>query len=452
MAIVQRLTFLLLLLFSTQAFAFSTYARYNSTGSNVLYDTTQLACNGFIADRKITFPTHNIAFISLTPAGLGASCAYSDNVSGNSSRGINPQYVCGENPNVVVADYLTRVCSLPYQPPCSKDAVVATGIFSNGLDPNAPFPNTACDGSCNVAFTGNWPSKQSCNAKGVCTYYALGEYTKTGLTCSGASSMANQVSSVPPSATKSEIASSLASDVAASKALTDAADAAKLAALQLALKSAVEASTAANVQAAKSAAHSVTVNNNPAATAGEKSAADAAASADKAAAATAAGTAATKGAVSIPNPDKVPEFCSLHPNSIICKNSTIYAGSCVGGVSTNFHCDGDAIQCAIAQEQQKRNCEFYATDDALTAKFAADKLASQTGTADVVPHTIVNLPTSLNATGTYAAECNPDLTFAFNGASITIPLSAWCGYLTAIGYLFLTMSYLSAAVILGGVV
>lgn len=48
-------------------------------------------------------------------------------------------------------------------------------------------------------------------------------------------------------------------------------------------------------------------------------------------------------------------YCSKNPTVAVCKESkSSFAGSC----DSSFACDGDAVQCAIAKEQYKRNCEI----------------------------------------------------------------------------------------------
>lgn len=65
------------------------------------------------------------------------------------------------------------------------------------------------------------------------------------------------------------------------------------------------------------------------------------------------------------SPSDSNSFCSENPTSPICKTSSI-GGSCAA-----VSCDGDAIQCAIAREQQKRNCEFFNENEASIRGMAA---------------------------------------------------------------------------------
>lgn len=55
------------------------------------------------------------------------------------------------------------------------------------------------------------------------------------------------------------------------------------------------------------------------------------------------------------------DYCTKNPKALQCKTedeSGEFGGSCSGG----FTCEGDAIQCAIAKDQLKRNCEAFDKD------------------------------------------------------------------------------------------
>lgn len=147
------------------------------------------------------------------------------------------------------------------------------------------------------------------------------------------------------------------------------------------------------------------------------------------------------------------KFCETHPDNIQCKNleKSEYSGNCNPDGSVTISCKGDAIQCNIAQKQAEMNCKIFQPDEALTNAYNEAK--NDNGSTNLsLPQnaSIVNLPSELDASSPYAAQCNSDITFSFNGESITLPLSAWCGVLEAVGYLFLALSYMTAAIILGG--
>ncbi|MFC4158450.1 virulence factor TspB C-terminal domain-related protein [Chitinimonas lacunae] len=56
------------------------------------------------------------------------------------------------------------------------------------------------------------------------------------------------------------------------------------------------------------------------------------------------------------------DFCKKNPESIACKKSE-FGGSC-----GSFSCKGDAILCAMAKEQHKRNCEMFETPNEYSEK------------------------------------------------------------------------------------
>ena len=186
-------------------------------------------------------------------------------------------------------------------------------------------------------------------------------------------------------------------------------------------------------------------SNGAAATAAAQAATKAAEAATAAAqAATAAGQAAAA-----QKEEQQPEFCELHPSSIICKNSSINAGYCASGKSNGFSCDGDAIQCAIAKEQQIANCKFYEKDDAL--KTAYDDSKSDTNNpADNSNRENLNVQSSITVTSAATGSCPIDKTFIVNGQSFTLKLSTYCPYLEFLGNFVLILAYLGAAKIIGG--
>jgi hypothetical protein len=69
-------------------------------------------------------------------------------------------------------------------------------------------------------------------------------------------------------------------------------------------------------------------------------------------------------------------FCEENPNASVCKNSSW------GGACGAFACDGDAVQCAIAMEQHRRNCSLFDAPTSLSTlgnqvSSGADPQASQ---------------------------------------------------------------------------
>lgn len=149
--------------------------------------------------------------------------------------------------------------------------------------------------------------------------------------------------------------------------------------------------------------------------------------------------------------ESMADFCKDNPtvNACVQRDQGTFSGSC----DTGFTCEGDAAQCAIARETHRRNCELYKDDSVLTSKFNEAKndngSTNPSATANVQA---VHVPTSLDATSPFGGQCNQDVTINVAGSSVTIPFSAWCDVLNALGYLFLACAYISAAYILGSAV
>lgn len=135
-------------------------------------------------------------------------------------------------------------------------------------------------------------------------------------------------------------------------------------------------------------------------------------------------------------------FCAENPGSTICKNSAI-SGSC-GAVT----CSGDAIQCAIAREQAKRNCELWdSAPGNHPGVVAANGLARPDGHPGLVPDSMdmgAVIDTS-NALG--GGSCPADFSFSVAGQSLSIPFSTLCPHLATLGLIVQAFAMLAAAFI-----
>jgi len=369
-----------------------------------------------------------------------------------------------DSPNIRVTGYPPNtVCSGIAPPVCPSGEVSSSGYYDGGKSPTASFPNVTCKDGCSVMFQGTWPHSQSNQPDGM-HYYAKGSYVKDGFTCSGSTSPT--ASSTVPKSVEQQAADAAAAQAAADKAAKAAADKAaadaKTAADKAASAAAAQAAEAAKqaaeeaikkAEASKAAAGSTSADPN--ATQAEKDAANAKAAADKAAADAAKDAAATAVGVAAAaqKDDTKPEpkdFCEKNPTSFICKTSAVNTGYCApNGTVSGFSCDSDPVFCSMAQTQLQAYCLQNSRDEALVSAY--DSMKTENGSnspADSSKVTNINLPTSLNASSPYGAQCNPDVTVHVASSSVTLPFSAWCPYLNALGYLFLTMAYISAAIII----
>lgn len=115
------------------------------------------------------------------------------------------------------------------------------------------------------------------------------------------------------------------------------------------------------------------------------------------------------------------EFCKKNPDAAQCKKGSW------GGQCGSWTCEGDAIQCAIAQEQHKTNCKLFdektshpLTQAALdgTDEQSAEKLKSKAAQVSVQ---------QLDANGLgWGRACPADIAFEVAGKSFSISYSKVC--------------------------
>lgn len=267
---------------------------------------------------------------------------------------------------------------------------------------------------------------------------------------------AAQQAAAAASAASTAAAAAAAASAAAKAASDKAADdsAAWSAANTKAVNDALAAQAAQNdpnaTQATKDAASTrATASSSAAAAAAAVKAASDAAAATAAGAATASnsvaiGTAvgAATGGGGSPQP---PEFCALHPDSIICKNSSYKAGACNAGHLVGQTCKGDEIQCGMALTFNTNRCADTQRDglndfgDQLIR--GESGVPNQTGTFE--NPTQLNIG-QINESSFLPKSCLADLTFNVNGMPITLPLSALCEGLQVAGRIVKFFAYMLA--------
>nr|WP_316644048.1 virulence factor TspB C-terminal domain-related protein [uncultured Roseateles sp.] len=139
-------------------------------------------------------------------------------------------------------------------------------------------------------------------------------------------------------------------------------------------------------------------------------------------------------------------FCKENPDAPICKRGSF------GGACAATTCDGDPVQCAVAQEVYKRNCELFDTKTPLSEAgvAAASGEASPSGHPGAAPDVMsMDLSARLNSTPIFGGSggCPADMSIAMGAASVTLPFSKMCGVLTILGQIITGLSYLFAAFI-----
>ena len=144
--------------------------------------------------------------------------------------------------------------------------------------------------------------------------------------------------------------------------------------------------------------------------------------------------------------DPMKPFCTDNPTSIICKTSMI-SGTCEA-----VACDGDAVQCAMAREQAKRNCELMDKATPLStigiaATVAGLKPSDHPGAPGNVAS--VGLP-ALSDVPLFGSSggCPADVTVRLGAQTVVIPFSAMCSSLAMIGLALKGLAYFAAVFII----
>lgn len=148
-------------------------------------------------------------------------------------------------------------------------------------------------------------------------------------------------------------------------------------------------------------------------------------------------------------------YCSQNKTTAACKNEKGEeegTGKFGGTCSAGFTCEGDALQCAIAKEQHKRNCEM--ADDLLkTDEYKLWQSAKAWDGKSVTgnlpgnrEHTIsLNVGDDFIGSGSCPSDKTIDLPY---GLSFTIPFSAMCEWLRLLGEGFVIVAYIAGALII----
>uniref|UniRef100_UPI00273A7D7F virulence factor TspB C-terminal domain-related protein n=1 Tax=Pseudomonas sp. RW407 TaxID=2202894 RepID=UPI00273A7D7F len=117
-----------------------------------------------------------------------------------------------------------------------------------------------------------------------------------------------------------------------------------------------------------------------------------------------------------------------------------------------IQCDGDAVMCAILQQQHKDTCELMADpSDEEKSKFEQDKATEETK-VDQLQEQLDDKASSIfadfqtKASGSeYGGACLTDQTVDVMGHEITFKWSVACPYLLWLRYALIAMAYFYAA-------
>lgn len=119
-----------------------------------------------------------------------------------------------------------------------------------------------------------------------------------------------------------------------------------------------------------------------------------------------------------------------------------FGGACASG----FVCNGDAIQCAIVQDQHRRSCKLFEDSSPESNLYNTSKGKDGNQTGSLPGNESISLAgriDSSDALGAGAAGV-ADLNVVVWGRSITLPLSRLNTYLAALGNVLLAVSFLLA--------
>jgi len=141
-------------------------------------------------------------------------------------------------------------------------------------------------------------------------------------------------------------------------------------------------------------------------------------------------------------------FCAQNPTVSICKSSA-FGGGCSGS-SGAFTCNGDAVQCALATEVYKRNCEWAAVDSTLQAKGTTamnGELQPSDHPANSSSSQAVNFSSVIDQTDRIGGGCPVDYSFSVMGQPYVIPFSSHCDKFQMIGRALVAVCMLAAVMI-----
>lgn len=124
------------------------------------------------------------------------------------------------------------------------------------------------------------------------------------------------------------------------------------------------------------------------------------------------------------------ESCKEAPDLKQCTQDTGLTGSC----GAAFQCKGDSVQCSIAVEQHKRNCELFDKSDPF--KLAFENAVSSQSEDGTLQGTEVDLSGHFNVNSVIGnGQCPSDLVLTVFGQDVPVKLSEFCQYFSAMGYL-----------------
>lgn len=127
-------------------------------------------------------------------------------------------------------------------------------------------------------------------------------------------------------------------------------------------------------------------------------------------------------------------FCEQNKGSKLCSDGDDKGSSFGGTCAAGFKCEGDAIQCAIAQEQHRRACKLFDDQTPESQLYDAEKTKTGKRTDDLPGNETIEFGSSMynssNALG--AGTCISDLPVEVLGQTVSLPISQICPHLATL--------------------
>ncbi len=143
------------------------------------------------------------------------------------------------------------------------------------------------------------------------------------------------------------------------------------------------------------------------------------------------------------------DYCKANANAQQCKGEDEEKGKFGGSCSAGFTCEGDPLQCAIAKDQHKRNCQMF-DDKTPESQLYDTEVAKGTArdvTKDLPGNREVDVSRDLNSDdvlGGGGGRCISDLNVRVWETEVQLPFSKVCGVLGYLGWILVAVSSLVA--------
>jgi len=388
------------------------------TGTTVYYDTVEAACRAIVEtstgrifdsvqNMSGAMPTRTAQCYGHTGTNAPAYVnSVSESCAGQTGWTQNATYGCVKTVSTCPAPKTPDVNGVCQNPACSASGTVMGTADSMYEITGGTLTSSVCINSCTYKATGGGGSALGHS-------FVWGPFVSTGAACSG------QVGTTPPSSTTPTQSPTPLAPGTCSGQVNGAtvvvpcgsgiADGPSQSASSSTTGSGAASSTATGTGSTTTCTNGVctTTTTTTTTTTGG----------------TSSGTTTSTGTTTQSQSD----YCAANKGSKLCASDDTtksFSGSC-----SSTACSGDAIECAIAQEQAKRWCQVM--DDAPSSNAAVQAANGQSQPSDH-PGNASNVTTTplgtFDQTDLIGSSCPGDRTFAVGGAfpAVVLPLSKLC--------------------------